>query len=68
MIDTKIIDDIMAKYPQFHYETFRMGDNVALHITKKEKKPEEPGARQIQKILTQDDDINNLEIVLLVKE
>ncbi|HKK95395.1 MAG TPA: hypothetical protein VJ916_03595 [Anaerovoracaceae bacterium] len=45
-----------------------MGDNVALHITKKEKKPEEPGARQIQKILTQDDDINNLERVLLVKE
>ena len=68
MIDTKIIDDIMDKYPQFHYKTFRMGNNVALHITKKGKKPEEAGARQIQKILTQDDDINNLERVLLLEE
>lgn len=68
MINTQLIAEVMSNHPDYHYELNTIENNVEFVAEK--GKWESPGTntRRVRKVLTSDEDIRVLDMVLKSKE
>ena len=68
MIDKSLIDDVMVKFPTYHYELNSIEGNTEINIVRNNKSNSGIGFRKIRKVLEKDEDLTVLENVLKSKE
>lgn len=67
MINKSIIDDVMERFPNYHYELKSIEGNTEINIVRTDRK-DEYGSRKIRKVLEHNEDLTVLENVLKSKE